>query len=200
MSMAFKKLSGAKAIEAARERLHQYSIFPQRLKPHTKLRVYGTDQSVPLSKTGIPARGEAGQSAIEMAVTLPVMFAFLFCFMELSLAFYSYSMISETAREGTRYAMVHGASCPTSGNPTCEATAAQVDTYVLGIGWANLAGGTMTVCVYYNNNTCNTNPSGSEAVGNPVKVTVTYVFPITMPFVPTNSLTMKSTSQMTIIQ
>ena len=147
-----------------------------------------------------PEASEKGMTLVEMAVTLPVLFAFLFCFMELSLAFYSYNMISETAREGTRYAMVHGASCPTSGNPTCEATAAQVDTYVLGIGWANLAGGTMTVCVYYNNNTCNTNPSGSEAVGNPVKVTVTYVFPITMLFVPTNSLTMKSTSQMTIIQ
>jgi hypothetical protein len=109
-------------------------------------------------------------------------------------------MISETAREGTRYAMVHGASCPTSGNPTCEATAAEVDAYVLGLGWANAAGGTMTVCTYYNNNACNTNPTGSEAVGNPVKVTVTYVFPITMPFVPTKSLTMTSSSQMTIIQ
>ncbi len=146
------------------------------------------------------AYGEAGQSVLEMAVTLPVLFAFLFCFMELCMAFYSYSMISETAREGTRYAMVHGASCPTSGSPTCEATAAQVDAYVLGIGWANVAGGTMTVCVYYNNNTCNTNPANSENVGNPVKITVTYVFPITMPFVPASSLTMKSTSQMTIIQ
>ena len=58
----------------------------------------------------------------------------------------------------------------------------------------------MTVCVYYNNNTCNTNPANSENVGNPVKITVTYVFPITMPFVPASSLTMKSTSQMTIIQ
>lgn len=146
------------------------------------------------------AYGEAGQSLIEMAVTLPVLFAFLFCFMELSLAFYSYNMISETAREGTRYAMIHGASCPTSANPTCKATAAQVDAYVLGIGWANVAGGTMTVCTYYNNNACNTNPTGSEAVGNPVKVTVTYVFPITMPFVPKNSLTMTSSSQMTILQ
>ena len=147
-----------------------------------------------------PEANENGMTLVEMAVTLPILFAFLFCFMELSLAFYSYNMISETAREGSRYAMVHGASCPTSANPTCKATAAQVDAYVLGIGWANVAGGTMTVCTYYNNNACNTNPSGSEAVGNPVKVTVTYVFPITMPFVPKNSLTMTSTSQMTIIQ
>jgi len=143
---------------------------------------------------------EDGMTLVEMALTLPILFTFLFCFMELSLAFYSYNMISETAREGTRYAMVHGASCPSSSNPTCEATAAEVDSYVLGIGWTNAAGGTMSVCTYYNNNACNTNPSGSEAVGNPVKVTVTYVFPITMPFVPAKSLTMTSSSQMTIIQ
>jgi len=146
------------------------------------------------------AESESGATLIEMAVTLPILFTFLFCFMELSMAFYSYNMISETAREGTRYAMVHGASCPNTTTPTCEATAAQVDAYVLGLGWANIAGGTMTVCTYYNNNSCNTNPSGSEAVGNPVKVTVTYVFPITMPFVPSKSITMKSSSQMTIIQ
>jgi Flp pilus assembly protein TadG len=159
-------------------------------------------RNVDVEHDRIPEREvrENGMTLVEMAVTLPVLFAFLFCFMELSLAFYTYNMISETAREGTRYAMVHGASCPTSANPTCKATAAQVDAYVLGIGWANLAGGTMTVCTYYNNNACNTNPTGSETVGNPVKVTVTYVFPISMPFVPNNSLTIKSTSQMTIIQ
>lgn len=143
---------------------------------------------------------EAGQSILEMAVTLPLLFAFLFCFMEVCLALYTLCMISETAREGTRYAMVHGASCPTSGSPTCEATAAQVNTYVQNINWVDVAGGTMTVCVYYNNNACNTNPANSRNVGNPVKITVTYVFPITMPFVPTSSLTLKSTSQMTIIQ
>ena len=146
------------------------------------------------------ARGEAGQSMVEMAVTLPVLFAFLFCFIEMCMAFYTFSMISESARQGTRYAMVRGASCPTSSSPTCEATAAQVDAYVTGLGWPNIAGGTMSVCTYYNNNACNTNPSGSEAVGKPVKVTVTYLFPITLPFVPNKSLTMTSTSQMTIIQ
>ena len=144
--------------------------------------------------------GEAGSAILEMAVTLPLLFAFLFCFMEVCLALYTLCMISESAREGTRYAMVHGASCPTSGSPTCEVTAAQVNTFVQNINWADVAGGTMTVCVYYNNNACNTNPANSRNVGNPVKITVTYVFPITMPFVPTSSLTLKSTSQMTIIQ
>ncbi len=146
------------------------------------------------------AGGEAGQTMIEMAVALPVLFALIFCFMELCMAFYTYDMISESAREGARYAIVRGAGCPNTTSPTCEATAAEVDTYVKGLGWPNIAGGTMSVCTYYNDNACNTNPAGSEAKGDPVKVTITYVFPITMPFVPTHSITLTSSSQMDIIQ
>jgi Flp pilus assembly protein TadG len=137
-------------------------------------------------------RREQGGTALEMAVTLPVLLAMIFCFMEICLAFYSRDMISEAAREGTRYAMFHGASCPNSTNPTCEATAAQVNSYVTGLGWPNLAGGTMTVATTY--------PNGNEAVGSLVQVKMTYVFPITMAFVPKNSLTMSSTSEAYILQ
>jgi Flp pilus assembly protein TadG len=135
---------------------------------------------------------EDGQSMIELAVTLPAFLALIFCFMELCMIFYSYNMISESAREGTRYAMVHGATCPTSANPTCKVTATQVNTYVSGLGWPNLGGGTITVATLYSD--------PNEAIGSHVSVQVTYVFPITMPYVPSSSISMSATSQMTIIQ
>jgi hypothetical protein len=135
---------------------------------------------------------EEGSALIEFAVTLPVLFTLLFCFMEMCLAFYSREMISEAAREGTRYAMFHGASCPNSTSPTCEATAAQVNAAVTGMGWPNLAGGTMTVATTY--------PSGNEAVGSLVQVKITYIFAIQMAFVPKSSLTMTSTSEAYILQ
>jgi Flp pilus assembly protein TadG len=140
---------------------------------------------------------EDGQALIETAVSLPVLFALLFCFMELCLAFYSYDMISESAREGTRYAMLLSSTCTNSSGASCTATAAQVNTYVPGLGWPNLARGTMTVSTTYKT------PAGgvgTNIVSNFVVVQITYVFPITMPFVPKNSLTLKSTSQMPIIQ
>jgi hypothetical protein len=112
--------------------------------------------------------------------------------MELCLAFYSYDLISECAREGTRYAMVRGATCPTAASPTCEATAAQVNTYVSSISLPNLGGGTMTVDTTY--------PDGNESVGSRVQVKVTYAFPIQMPFVPKKALSMTSTSVMYIVQ
>jgi Flp pilus assembly protein TadG len=138
------------------------------------------------------ATSEDASSLIESALTLTVLCSLLFCFMEIALIFYSTSMISQCAREGTRYAIFHGASCPTSSNPTCEVTASGVNSYVSGLGWPNIAGGTMTVSTTY--------PNGSEVAPNPVKVTVTYVFKISMPLVPTRQLTFSSTSQMNIVQ
>jgi hypothetical protein len=67
-----------------------------------------------------------------------------------------------------------------------------VNSYVTGLGWPNLAGGTMTVATTY--------PNGNENVGSLVQVKITYVFAIHMVFVPTNSLTMTSTSKAYIIQ
>ena len=60
------------------------------------------------------AGGEAGSALIETAASLPVLFVLIFCFMELCMAFYSYDMISESAREGTRYAMMLSSTCTNS--------------------------------------------------------------------------------------
>ena len=143
------------------------------------------------------AGGEAGSALIETAASLPVLFVLIFCFMELCMAFYSYDMISESAREGTRYAMLLSSTCTNSSGGSCTATAAQVNSYVSGLGWANLAGGTMTVSTTYKT------PAGgvgTNTVSDYVVVQITYVFPITMPFVPKNSITAKSTSQTIIVQ
>jgi Flp pilus assembly protein TadG len=156
------------------------NVFPGR----TEKRVW--------KRAGSLAAGEDGGSMVESALVFPILLTLLFCFMETCLAFYSYEMISEAAREGTRYAMVHGASCPNATSPTCEATATQVNTYVSNLGLVNAAGGTMTVNTTY--------PNGAEAVGDTVQVTVSYVLPIRMPYVPTASLKFSSTSVAYIIQ
>jgi Flp pilus assembly protein TadG len=152
-----------------------------------------------LGVTGGPAEGwesDSGSSLLEFAAGLVTLMGLMFCFMEICLLFYSYCLISELAREGSRYAMVRGASCPTTASPTCEVTAAQVGTYVKGIALPNVGGGTISV----NTTTATMYPDGNENVGSRVKVIVTYVFPIKMPFVPRNSVTMSSTSEMYIIQ
>jgi Flp pilus assembly protein TadG len=137
-------------------------------------------------------RADDGGSLLEFAVTLPALLVLIFCFMEMCMALYTYEMISDSAREGTRYAMVRGASCPSAAHPTCEATVAQVNTFVLALGWPNVGGGAVIPSTTY--------PDGDENVGSHVQVTVSYAFKIAMPFVPTKSITMSSTAKTTIIQ
>jgi Flp pilus assembly protein TadG len=144
--------------------------------------------------------GEDGQTLIEMAITLPIMFALIFCFMELCLVFYTYDMISESAREGAQYAMLRSTDCVTNNagvSVPCTATSTQVNTYVSHLGWPNIAGGTITPATTY----VQVSPNAAGNIpGNYVNVAVTYVFPIKMPFVSKNSITLNSSSQMYIIQ
>ncbi len=135
---------------------------------------------------------EDGQALVEAAISLPIVAAFVFTLIEMCLAFYSFCLISEAAREGTRYAIVHGATCQTASNASCTASSTSVNNYVTHLAYPNLGGGTMTAATTF--------LDGNENAGSRVQVKVTYVFPINLPFVPRNSISLASTSTMYIIQ
>jgi Flp pilus assembly protein TadG len=137
-------------------------------------------------------QSEAGQALVEFALTACIVFGFVFCLIELCLAFYTHCLISETAREGTRYAVVRGATCLTSSQASCTATASTINTYASTLSWPNLGGGTLNVATTF--------PDGNQNPGSRVQVQVTYVLPITLVFVPKNSITMSSKSEMYILQ
>lgn len=143
-------------------------------------------------------RCESGQALVEFALTFSILFGFIIGLMQVSLALYSYEYISEIAREGTRYAIVHGPNCMTSGGVPCEVTDTagagsfpSVDSYVSGTELPNMGGGTVTVNTSY--------PNG-ELENKPVQVTVTYAFPYQIPFFPSKTLSLSSTSVMYIVQ
>ena len=146
-------------------------------------------------RPGNRARGEDGNSLISFALSLPILGAFTFGAIQVSLALYSRAYIAEIAREGARYAIFHGPDCTTQpGGASCEVSQAQIVAYVTGSSMPNLGGGTVSV-----NNKVNMFPSG-ELVGEPVVVTVTYTFPWHIPFVTKSNLLMTTTSEMTIVQ
>src|ERR1700727_887685 len=95
------------------------------------------------------ARREEGDSLVEFALTFPIVLAFLLGLTAMCLGYYTYEWISECAREGTRYAIVHGANCETSAGASCTATASDVNSFVSSIGLPNLGGGTMTANTTY---------------------------------------------------
>lgn len=135
-------------------------------------------------------RDESGESMISIALSLTVMFAFTFGIMEVGLAMYSREMISEMAREGMRYASLHGSTCKTSpGGASCTLTAAQIKTYIQGLNYPNLAGGTINVGTP-------TFPDTTQNVGNRVSVTITYTLPYNIPFMFNKNITLTSSSTM----
>lgn len=140
----------------------------------------------------LPWRKEEGQSMVELALTLPVLMMFIIGFMQFCLVFYTYNAISEMAREGTRYAMVRGASCVTSASASCTVTAANVNSYVQGITLLNGKSSAMTVSTTY--------PDGNESAGSRVKVSISYVYGLTIPFTKLQPITLNTSSMTYIIQ
>jgi hypothetical protein len=138
-------------------------------------------------------RDESAESMVSFALSASVLFMFIFGLTEMCLAFYTYQSISELAREGARYAIVHGSTCETSSGASCEVTAAQVTSYVQGLSIPNVGGGTISVNTTY--------PDGGEAPNaDRVKVSVSYAFPWHVPFGGSQTINMSSASEMYIVQ
>jgi Flp pilus assembly protein TadG len=135
-------------------------------------------------------RAEDGDTLVEFALTFHILAALLFGLIQVCIAFYAYEAISDLAREGTRYAIVHGSTCETGAGASCTATASSIQTYVKGIGLLNSNSLTVTA----------TFPDGTEAPGSRVKVVVQYTSPYKIPWMTTSPISMSSTSEMYIIQ
>jgi Flp pilus assembly protein TadG len=126
---------------------------------------------------------------VEFAAAFTVLFMFLFAIMDLSRALYSYHFIADAAREGTRYAMVRGATC-TSYTTACPASASDVQTYVKNVP-AGINPSSLSVTTTW---TPNNSP------GSVVQVQVQYSFQPIFPLIPKGALVMTSSSQMVISQ
>lgn len=68
-----------------------------------------------------------GQAEVEFAVAATFFFAMIFGIIDFGRALFTYDLVANAARSGTRWAMVRGSACTVAG---CPATAATVQTYV----------------------------------------------------------------------
>ena len=137
-------------------------------------------------------RGDDGSSLIEFAATLGLMMTFIFVLTQISMALYTYGMISECAREATRWASVRGTQCLTAGGASCTATTTSVSNYAKGLGFPNIGGSAISPVTTY--------PDLDEAPGHRVKVTITYPYSVSLPFVPQKAISLQVSSEMYILQ
>jgi Flp pilus assembly protein TadG len=151
-------------------------------------------------------RDQRGSSMVEFALGASLLFMVVFGVIAMCLALYSYNVVSEAAREATRYAIVRGSAC-TSFATACPAmqtgNQGDIQTYVQGLTFPGINPNNLTAVPtwspYPAGATCQ--PSAlCNNPGNQVMVTVTYQFPLVIPFVPRRTLSMSSTAEMVISQ
>jgi Flp pilus assembly protein TadG len=143
------------------------------------------------SRIGRAIRVEAGSSIVEFALASIILFTLVFGVIAICLALYTYNVVAEAARDGSRYAMVRGSQCNSFADcPNVSST--QIQTYVQGVGFPGIDSSSLTVAATW--------PDGNEKPGSRVAVTVSYNFPLSIPFVPNRTLAMASTSQVVISQ
>jgi len=150
-------------------------------------------------RRGRLVRGEDGGSLVEFAFVTTAMMTFVLVVMQLCIAFYSYGLICETAREATRWASTRGGSCQTSSLTSCTATPAQVTSYAQGLKYPNIGGGTLGITTT-NPDTFNSIANCQAASACRVVVAINYTVKITLPLVPKNAIAISTQSEMYYLQ
>ena len=138
---------------------------------------------------------ERGSALVEFAIASTVALTMVFGIIDFGRGLYTYHLVANAARAGSRWAIVRGNTCTA---PGCPATSAQVQTYVRGLA-PGIDPNSLTVVTTW--------PGGATCVGGivsnpgcPVVVTVTYPFKFIVSLLPGFTMSMSSASQMSIAQ
>jgi hypothetical protein len=158
-------------------------------------------------------RDDTGSELVEFALCATIFFTVMLGTIDVGRAMFVYHFVTAAAQNGSRYAMVRGASwpgsCQSSSPPNftlgfaCQASADDVQNYVrtsTGLNPDNLSvsttwPGTTPDCSSSCSLCSKTNNKGCM-----VKVQVTYTFHFLMPFLPSGAVYFKGTSVKAIQQ
>jgi Flp pilus assembly protein TadG len=149
---------------------------------------------------GCRLRREQGSAIVEFAMVAVLLLTVVFGVIEICFALYAYNVVSEAAREGTRFAIVRGSACTTF-TSACPATTTDIQSYVQYLGYPGINPDKMTVTTTWSATNAQTVCTPSPACNNPrnqVQVKVTYQLPLVLPFLSSQTLSVSNTAQMVI--
>ncbi len=164
-----------------------------------------------LGTTKEVARQDDGNTVVEMSIGISLFLMVLIGIIEVGLAMYTYNYVCDAAREGSRWAMVRGAACSanTPGLDHCNASQTDIQSYLQGLPYPGINSSSLTVTASWLTaskppaswSTCTSSSTVTCKIpGNEVQVTVSYPFPLHIPFWQNASVTVASTSSMVISQ
>ena len=136
-------------------------------------------------------RRSRGQALVEFTLVAPLFFLLLFAIIDFGRYVYYVQVINNAAREGARYAIVHGSEgIPSTGppdDPSGAAVKAVVRNHLIGV----IGNGTdITITPTW--------PDGQNTRDSTVTVTVTYQFRSLIPLVPLPAITVEGGSTLVI--
>lgn len=146
---------------------------------------------------------ESGSILIETAFSLVLLLTGVFGMVYFAVALYTYQFVTYAAQQGTRYAIVRGAhwgsnSCTSTTTLNCNATAANITSYVRSLAPPAITAGITMVSPTWPGQAVNGATAGCSTANNQgclVKVQVSYSFSFIVPFLPTSAVNFTGTSQ-----
>jgi hypothetical protein len=153
----------------------------------------------------VSRRRGRGQALVEFAIVAPIFFLLLFSIIEFGRYVYTVQVLNNAAREGARYAIVHGAQSlsptgplpggATSPDPTGDAVRAKVRAFAVGVPATNIT--------FPNTGCVNGETSGpcwqpDNGRGSTIEVTVQASFTTLIPLVPLPTITVEGASTLVI--
>jgi Flp pilus assembly protein TadG len=131
-------------------------------------------------------RGERGQSLVEFSLVAVAFFILVLGIVDVGRAVWHYNALAQATREGTRYAIVHGANSTDPAGPgDTQAVTDQVEEFAGGLDLSEL-----TVTPAW--------PDGDNQPGSHVEVTTSYNYTPLFGFFGVISIPMSSSSLMEI--
>ena len=138
-----------------------------------------------------------GATTVEFAICCPIVFFLIFATIVGGLGVFRYQQTAELAREGARWASVHGGQyAQETGHPAATAQDVYTSAIQPGAATLNLARLSYQVTWNQSNMPLDASDSYSLPVGNTVSVTVTYQWIPELYLVGPYSLSSTSTAQM----
>lgn len=143
-------------------------------------------------------RFERGVSLPETAIVMAVLLALMFGIMDFGRALYTYSTVAQLARQGARWAVVRGSNCTVYAS-ACPAQSGSTDIepYIRSISAGGMDANSIHASLSWPPPCSSTSETANQA-GCTASVTVSYRFNFLLPWMPSSSINMSSTSAMVI--
>jgi Flp pilus assembly protein TadG len=152
-------------------------------------------------------RQQHGTALVETAISTVAMLALLFGIIDFSRAMYTWAFVSWAAQSGSRYVIVRGnrwsgTTCSTTTTQDCDATSANVQSYVQSLALPGITGSSVSANTTWLGTAPDSSTDGGTACATTansrgcfVKVSVSYTFNFITPFLPASGITFTGTSE-----